>query len=225
MKSPAVRKASSAQHAVTRGSCSAASPARMDGECTDGGVDAASRARWFAVASRLADVGRAPTPIVTLGLRLHRRRRHASSRSHRVQQRLAIPDPARSPPCAGTGADPHSRQRHVWHRSARASRTHGREAPIVAGHEPAGEIVELGAGVLDLKVGDRVGVFWNQKGCGRCAVCQAGRPGAARRAELDAPRRRQLRADAGLGVGLRADSRGLSFEAGGADVLRRLHGR
>jgi D-arabinose 1-dehydrogenase-like Zn-dependent alcohol dehydrogenase len=49
--------------------------------------------------------------------------------------------------------------------------------PIVAGHEPAGVIVELGAGVTDLKVGDRVGVFWNQKGCGRCDVCQAGRGG------------------------------------------------
>jgi D-arabinose 1-dehydrogenase-like Zn-dependent alcohol dehydrogenase len=47
--------------------------------------------------------------------------------------------------------------------------------PFVAGHEPAGEVVELGAGVLDLKVGDRVGVFWNQKGCGRCERCQAGR--------------------------------------------------
>jgi D-arabinose 1-dehydrogenase-like Zn-dependent alcohol dehydrogenase len=52
----------------------------------------------------------------------------------------------------------------------------GAKPPIVLGHEPAGEIVELGAGVLDLKVGDRVGVFWNQKGDGRCAVCQAGRP-------------------------------------------------
>ncbi|HEX3903720.1 MAG TPA: alcohol dehydrogenase catalytic domain-containing protein [Polyangia bacterium] len=52
----------------------------------------------------------------------------------------------------------------------------GAKLPIVLGHEPAGEIVELGAGVLDLKVGDRVGVFWNQKGDGRCAVCQAGRP-------------------------------------------------
>ena len=52
----------------------------------------------------------------------------------------------------------------------------GAKTPIVLGHEPAGEIVELGAGVLDLKVGDRVGVFWNQKGDGRCAVCQAGRP-------------------------------------------------
>lgn len=47
--------------------------------------------------------------------------------------------------------------------------------PLVAGHEPTGEIVELGAGVTGLAVGDRVGVFWNQKGCGRCAACQAGR--------------------------------------------------
>ncbi|MDF2695249.1 MAG: alcohol dehydrogenase, partial [Labilithrix sp.] len=46
--------------------------------------------------------------------------------------------------------------------------------PLVAGHEPTGEIVELGEGVTDLKVGDRVGVFWNQKGCGRCVACQAG---------------------------------------------------
>jgi D-arabinose 1-dehydrogenase-like Zn-dependent alcohol dehydrogenase len=52
----------------------------------------------------------------------------------------------------------------------------GAKPPIILGHEPAGEIVELGAGVLDLKVGDRVGVFWNQKGDGRCPVCQAGRP-------------------------------------------------
>jgi len=49
--------------------------------------------------------------------------------------------------------------------------------PFVAGHEPAGVIVEVGAGVTDLRVGDRVGVFWNQKGCGRCAACQAGRAG------------------------------------------------
>ncbi len=46
--------------------------------------------------------------------------------------------------------------------------------PLVAGHEPTGEIVEVGAGVTDLKVGDRVGVFWYQKGCGRCASCQSG---------------------------------------------------
>jgi D-arabinose 1-dehydrogenase-like Zn-dependent alcohol dehydrogenase len=45
----------------------------------------------------------------------------------------------------------------------------------VAGHEPAGEIVEVGAGVTHLRAGDRVGVHWNQKGCGRCAMCQSGR--------------------------------------------------
>ena len=50
----------------------------------------------------------------------------------------------------------------------------GLPLPIVAGHEPVGEIVELGAGVVDFKVGDRVGVHWNQKGCGRCRTCQTG---------------------------------------------------
>lgn len=50
----------------------------------------------------------------------------------------------------------------------------GLPLPIVAGHEPVGAIVEVGAGVVDLKVGDRVGVHWNQKGCGRCRTCQAG---------------------------------------------------
>jgi len=50
----------------------------------------------------------------------------------------------------------------------------GLPLPIVAGHEPVGEIVEVGAGVVDLKVGDRVGVHWNQKGCGRCRICQSG---------------------------------------------------
>jgi len=55
--------------------------------------------------------------------------------------------------------------------------------PFVAGHEPTGDVVELGAGVTDLKVGDRVGVFWNQKGCGRCEVCQSGRPDQCREAQ------------------------------------------
>jgi D-arabinose 1-dehydrogenase-like Zn-dependent alcohol dehydrogenase len=55
--------------------------------------------------------------------------------------------------------------------------------PIVAGHEPTGEVVEVGAGVTDLKVGDRVGTFWNQKGCGRCARCQSGHPGSCQTAQ------------------------------------------
>lgn len=59
----------------------------------------------------------------------------------------------------------------------------GGHTPMVAGHEPAGEIVEVGAGVSDLKVGDRVGTFWNQKGCGRCPACQAGHSGRCESAQ------------------------------------------
>jgi D-arabinose 1-dehydrogenase-like Zn-dependent alcohol dehydrogenase len=55
--------------------------------------------------------------------------------------------------------------------------------PFVAGHEPAGEIVAIGAGVTDFKVGDRVGAFWFQKGCGRCAACQSGQPGTCANAQ------------------------------------------
>lgn len=55
--------------------------------------------------------------------------------------------------------------------------------PVVAGHEPAGEIVEVGVGVTHLKVGDRVGVHWNQKGCGRCAECQSGHEGGCAQAQ------------------------------------------
>lgn len=50
------------------------------------------------------------------------------------------------------------------------------QLPIVPGHEPAGEIVEVGAGVTSLNVGDRVGVSWNQKGCGTCVWCQRRKP-------------------------------------------------
>ncbi len=59
----------------------------------------------------------------------------------------------------------------------------GMPLPIVAGHEPVGEIVELGAGVTDLRVGDRVGVHWNQKGCGRCRACQSGNQYACAKAQ------------------------------------------
>jgi D-arabinose 1-dehydrogenase-like Zn-dependent alcohol dehydrogenase len=48
--------------------------------------------------------------------------------------------------------------------------------PAVIGHEPVGEIVKTGDGVTDLKVGDRVGVSWVQRGCGRCAICQGKKP-------------------------------------------------
>jgi alcohol dehydrogenase len=47
--------------------------------------------------------------------------------------------------------------------------------PRVLGHEPVGEIVEIGPGVTSRKVGDRVGVGWVQKGDGTCEWCLRGK--------------------------------------------------
>lgn len=48
--------------------------------------------------------------------------------------------------------------------------------PVVLGHEPVGKIAAVGAGVTALRVGDRVGVGWVQRGCGRCDACQRQKP-------------------------------------------------
>jgi alcohol dehydrogenase len=56
--------------------------------------------------------------------------------------------------------------------------THGlipTQFPRVLGHEPVGEIVEVGPGVASRKVGDRVGVGWVQKGDGTCEWCLRGK--------------------------------------------------
>jgi len=45
------------------------------------------------------------------------------------------------------------------------------DLPIVLGHEPVGVIEELGEGVTQFRVGDRVGVSWVQGTCGRCPYC------------------------------------------------------
>ncbi|AXQ31496.1 alcohol dehydrogenase [Solimonas sp. K1W22B-7] len=50
-----------------------------------------------------------------------------------------------------------------------------RVMPMVMGHEAAGEIVEVGAGVQDLRIGDRV-VFSFVPVCGHCLPCASGRP-------------------------------------------------
>lgn len=56
---------------------------------------------------------------------------------------------------------------HVWHGHFPV------QLPIVLGHEPVGTVDALGAGVRGLKLGDRVGVSWVQRGCGTCGHCQS----------------------------------------------------
>jgi alcohol dehydrogenase len=50
-----------------------------------------------------------------------------------------------------------------------------RPVPMVLGHESAGEVIECGAGVTDLKTGDRV-VLVFMPSCGCCLPCMEGRP-------------------------------------------------
>jgi S-(hydroxymethyl)glutathione dehydrogenase/alcohol dehydrogenase len=47
--------------------------------------------------------------------------------------------------------------------------------PAVLGHEAAGEVAELGPGVTELAVGDRVVLSWNPH-CGRCFYCEQAQP-------------------------------------------------
>jgi len=50
-----------------------------------------------------------------------------------------------------------------------------RQMPMVLGHEAAGEVLELGPGVKDLKVGDHV-ILVFVPSCGHCMPCMEGRP-------------------------------------------------
>ena len=47
--------------------------------------------------------------------------------------------------------------------------------PIVPGHEIVGRVVQAGADVHDLSVGDRVGIPWLGYTCGTCTFCTSGR--------------------------------------------------
>jgi propanol-preferring alcohol dehydrogenase len=47
--------------------------------------------------------------------------------------------------------------------------------PLVPGHEIVGVVERVGSGVLDLSVGDRVGIPWLGYACGVCAYCAGGR--------------------------------------------------
>ena len=46
--------------------------------------------------------------------------------------------------------------------------------PLTPGHEGAGIVAALGAGVTHLKEGDRVGIAWLHSACGHCEFCLSG---------------------------------------------------
>lgn len=85
-----------------------------------------------------------------------------------------------------------------------------RPLPLALGHEGSGEIVELGDGVRDLRVGDHV-VFQFSASCGRCAPCQSGRP------SLCIPSRKARASGELMGGGMRirdADNNSILHHAG-----------
>ncbi len=47
--------------------------------------------------------------------------------------------------------------------------------PIIPGHQVIGRVVELGAGVTNIKPGDRVGIPWLHQTCGECEFCCDGK--------------------------------------------------
>ncbi|HUD45513.1 MAG TPA: zinc-dependent alcohol dehydrogenase family protein [Candidatus Baltobacteraceae bacterium] len=47
--------------------------------------------------------------------------------------------------------------------------------PLIPGHEIVGKVVKVGKNVEGLQVGDRVGVPWLGKACGKCSFCRAGK--------------------------------------------------
>jgi D-arabinose 1-dehydrogenase-like Zn-dependent alcohol dehydrogenase len=49
------------------------------------------------------------------------------------------------------------------------------DPPIIPGHEVVGEVVSVGANVTNFKVHDRVGLPWDQSGCGHCSYCIQGK--------------------------------------------------
>ena len=58
------------------------------------------------------------------------------------------------------------------------------KTPLILGHEIAGVVVEKGAAVQDLQIGDRVGVPWIHWTCGECEFCREGNENLCRRQKI-----------------------------------------
>lgn len=49
------------------------------------------------------------------------------------------------------------------------------KSPVIPGHQIVGKIDSIGDGVTRFSAGDRIGVPWLHKTCGRCRFCKSGR--------------------------------------------------
>lgn len=58
------------------------------------------------------------------------------------------------------------------------------KTPLIPGHEIAGVVVEKGAAVQDLQIGDRVGIPWIHWTCGECEFCREGNENLCRRQKI-----------------------------------------
>ena len=58
-----------------------------------------------------------------------------------------------------------------------------RRPGVVPGHEVVGSVVDRGSAATRFAVGDRVGVAWLRRTCGRCAACRTGRENLCRASE------------------------------------------
>ncbi len=74
--------------------------------------------------------------------------------------------------------------------------------PIIPGHEVVGTVEQIGPGVTNVAVGDRVGVGWLGCACGVCEFCVGGQENLCARAEFTGYQR-----DGGYAESIRADAR------------------
>src|SRR5205085_1063113 len=58
------------------------------------------------------------------------------------------------------------------------------KVPLVPGHEVVGRVEEIGDGVEDFRMGDRVGIPWLGWTCGQCEYCVSGRENLCEQAKF-----------------------------------------
>jgi len=56
--------------------------------------------------------------------------------------------------------------------------------PLIPGHQAVGIVSQVGAGVTEQRIGERVGIAWLQHTCGLCEYCLSGRENLCERARF-----------------------------------------